>query len=242
MARGRFISKSFSTSKKRGALFAKHGTPCPHCGGSLAEFAQALYLLLVPHADDHGRQDGDPFTVQKVVDPLTPRPEGAFIAALQALGEVGLVRWYTAGKSRQVLSIEAFDEHQGLRYHAVSKFPEFPATSGNARESSETSGALPKVLPEEKRSEVKRREEVRATAPRRARPPANGARPNVKTLAAMVLKEVLPLGLKHADIPEAVKERAAKHLLPYDGRSVASAISSAMTQARKSPSTKGARP
>ena len=51
MARGRMLSKSLSTSTKRARLHRVLGPPCPTCGGSLAEFAQALYPLLVAHAD-----------------------------------------------------------------------------------------------------------------------------------------------------------------------------------------------
>lgn len=238
MARGRLLVKSFSTSKKRGALIAQHGTPCPHCGGSLAEFAQVLYMLILAHADDFGRQEGDVFTVQKLVDPLSPRSEADFNRALQALDAVGLVRWFSGAKGH-VVAIHSFEEHQGnLHKRTTTKFPDPPGSSGDqpevpgyarARNGMEWNGI-----------ESNKRKKERAAAPRRAHPPKT-ERPNVKTLAAMVLREILPLKLRDDDLPEAVKERAAKHHLPYDGRSVTSAINSALTQARKRTSTtKGA--
>jgi len=233
MARGRFVSKSLSTSKKRGALFAKHGVPCPHCGGSLAEFAQGLYLLAMAHADDFGRQDGDLFTLKLVVDPLSRRPDGAFIQALQALDQVGLVQWFS-GPRGPIVQVVGFDEHQwGLHKRTKSKFPEFPGTSTEPPEVPAASAPPLEIPSEEKRREVKRREEERGAAARPARPSSNGQKPNVPQLAAMVLKEILPLGLKPDDLPEAVKERAAKLKLPYDGRSVHTAIASALGQGRK---------
>lgn len=82
MTRGRMISKSVSTSRKLAALTGE--------AGSLGEFAQMLYLLLVPHFDDFGRLDGEPFTVKHLALPISPRPEGDFGAALQGIARVDL--------------------------------------------------------------------------------------------------------------------------------------------------------
>jgi hypothetical protein len=233
MARGRMVSKSLSTSKKRGALIAKHGAPCPTCGGSLAEFAQGLYMLLLAHADDYGRQDGDPFTVKLVVEPLSSRSEGDFIRALQALDEVQLVQWYPGSKG-PALSVVAFDDHQwGLSKRTSSKFPEPPGISreplaipGSSREPLE-------IPPELNGTKGKGTKEVRTHASRRASPSNRRARPNVQQLAAMVLKEILPLRLGDSEMVEASKERAAKLHLAYDGGSITRAIASATTQLRK---------
>jgi len=52
-------------------------------------------------------------------------------------------------------------------------------------------------------------------------------------LAALVLREILPLGLPGPDVPEAAKELAARRHLPYDSRSITNAIASAQAQAKK---------
>lgn len=59
-------------------------------------------------------------------------------------------------------------------------------------------------------------------------------KPRVKVLAALVLREVLPLGLKdEGDIIEAAKQSAAKRRMKYTGRTIAAAVASARAQAAK---------
>src|SRR5580765_5475447 len=99
MARGRMISKSLSASEK----FAKLVAEIP----DLAEFAQSLYPLLVVHADDFGRQQGDVFTVHHAVHPTSPRSATDFALALAALREVKLIQWYV---------------HEGREYIAIVDF------------------------------------------------------------------------------------------------------------------------
>src|SRR5262245_34894028 len=103
MPRGRMISRSLSTSQKRAAL---HGV-VPR----LAEFAQALYPLLVVHADDFGRLQGDLFTVKNVVDPSSPRKLSEFETALQALAQVELIAWYEV-EGRKFIQVNNFEQHQ----------------------------------------------------------------------------------------------------------------------------------
>jgi len=226
VARGRMVSKSLSTSKRRGRLLASCGAPCPTCGGSLAEFAEVLYLLLVAHADDFGRQEGDVFTIKHAVDPLTSRSVGDFTKALAALAEVGLIQWFSSNGSRAtpVVSIADFEAHQvGLHHRTTSKFPEPP----------EDSGKFPDFPLEEKRREQNRTEEKKyAAAPRTSS--AKKARPKVSLLAGMVLREgLLHLTTNQDELAEVVKTRAAQLGLPYDGRSVTSAIASATAQLKK---------
>jgi hypothetical protein len=111
------VSKSLSTSEKRAAL---HKT-----AGKLAEFCQALYPLLIAHADDWGRLPGDEFTVKHLIDPSSPRKLPDFVAALHLLHEVGLIDWYhTDGK--KVIEICQFSEHQDLKGHTASRTPKLP--------------------------------------------------------------------------------------------------------------------
>jgi len=220
------VSKSFSTSERRGTLVERHGARCTTCGGSLAEFAQSLYMLLIAHADDFGREEGDVFTVQVKVDPLSKRTTAEFTRALAALEEVGLVQWFTGDgmKPRRVLAIVDFDDHQsGLHKRSTSKFPEPPGSPGK----------FPGVPSQTNLTEQNRTKDKNAAAPL-ARPRTPKARPNVKQLAAVVLREVLPLRLTDpGDVVEAAKEHAAKLRLPYDGVSITKAIASATAQARR---------
>jgi hypothetical protein len=116
MARGRLISKSLSTSAK----FAQLQTVAP----KLAEFCQSLYMLLVAHADDYGRQAGDVFTIKHVVCPASPRSMRDVEAALYALHQVGMIVWYE-DEGRKCVQVNDFDTHQpGLSRRTKSKFTE----------------------------------------------------------------------------------------------------------------------
>src|SRR5574338_805111 len=103
MARGRMISKSLSTSQRYASLH-QHA-------GKLAEFSQTLYVLLVTHADDYGRLDGDVFTVKHQVFPISPRKLRDFEQALYALHQARLIRWYVIA-DKWYIQISEFDAHQ----------------------------------------------------------------------------------------------------------------------------------
>lgn len=119
MARGRMISKTLGTASKRFAELGK-------CAGKLGDFAQVLYVLLIVSADDFGRLDGDPWTVQHAIWSTSPRTLDEFCHALDMLERVGLIRrWNIPGGT--VIQIERWDEHQtGLRKRTASKFPDPP--------------------------------------------------------------------------------------------------------------------
>jgi hypothetical protein len=168
MARGRFLSKSLSTSQKFGGLV----TRAPH----LFEFLQALYPLLVMHADDYGRLQGDVYTVKQVCYPCSPRSLEEFAAALQILDAVQLIVWYAAGGKRYVQIVD-FDAHQvGLHKRTA---PRIPAPNGLAPDAAccqilpGHSGKYPDIpgnsgLREEKRREEKIREDEERAPPARA--------------------------------------------------------------------------
>ena len=158
MARGRMISKSLSTSRK----FAAAGR------SSSGEFAQLLYLMLVPHCDDFGRQEGDPFTVKHKVLPTSERSEIEFGGALSVLRDVGLIKWYESNAS-QIIEIIRFDDHQGgLHKRTSSRFPDIPGSSGNSSESPGNSGKVPDIPKSTGTTELNRTEEKR-TEPKRER-------------------------------------------------------------------------
>lgn len=124
------VSKTLSTSRK----FAKLSS----------EFSQVLYVLIVAHADDFGRQSGDAFTVKHQVFPVSPRTEAEFESAILDLVRCGLIERYDGGNGEPVLQVVSFESHQvGLHKRSSSRFPEPPGTSGK----------FPEIPSEEKRRE-----------------------------------------------------------------------------------------
>lgn len=120
------ISKSLSTSEKFSALSA--------ADSDLAEFCQILYLMLIPHSDDFGRLQGDPFTIKHQCLPASPRPIDDFKKALTLLHNEELVIWYQVS-GKQYVQITNFDPHQiGLHKRTSSNFPEFPGKYRKRRE------------------------------------------------------------------------------------------------------------
>ena len=144
MARGRLLCRTLSTSQRRARLHEE----IP----GLAEFAQALFDLLVAHSDDFGRLQGDAFTVKHAIEPTTPRSLDDFGTVLQALNAVGMIQWYDV-QGRKFIQIKDFDDYQtGLHKRTKSKFPEAPASSRK----------LPLKRTEGKRTELKGREQSSA--------------------------------------------------------------------------------
>jgi hypothetical protein len=141
------ISKSLSTSEKFAALVTG--------AGPLAEFCQTLFPLLVPHSDDFGRLQGDPFTVKHVCHPSSPRSLTEFADALRYLHSVDLIIWYTV-EGKRYIQIQQFDPHQqGLHKRTRSNFPLVPGNSGKFPEIPGNSGPREENGREEKRTEEK---------------------------------------------------------------------------------------
>jgi hypothetical protein len=112
------ISRNLGSSRKFHAVNAK-------CG-KLGDFAQAVFPLIVVNADDFGRLEGDAFTVQHKVFPVSPHPEEDFERVLQAMNEVGLIRFYHVDMDRY-LEIVKFDREQpGLHRRTKSDYPDPP--------------------------------------------------------------------------------------------------------------------
>ena len=149
MARGRMLSKSLSTSEKFASLVQS--------AGPLAEFCHALYPLLLPHTDDFGRLQGDPFTVKHQCYPASARTLGEFEEALRLLHEAELIIWYqVAGK--KYVQITKFEPHQtGLHKRTRSQFPRVPGISGNDAEIPRQLKGTKENLTEENRREEKQR-------------------------------------------------------------------------------------
>lgn len=152
MARGRMIAKTLSTSERWARLH--------DVAGKLAEFCQSLYPLLIAHADDSGRQQGDAFTVKHAVHPTSPRGLADFERGLSALAAVNLIAWYEVD-GRKYIEIQDFALHQpGLKNRGNSKIPAMPDDAVGCREM-----PLEGKGTEEKRTEEKGREGNGADAP-----------------------------------------------------------------------------
>jgi len=143
MAKGRFLSKSISVSKK-------FNEALPGISGKLREFPGMLWMVMNAHADDFGRLSGDIFTVRTECLPASARSPVEFSEALRCLDAVGLIQWYEVSGCKYV-QIVGFENHQtGLHKRTKSRFPEPPF-----RELPGTSGKFREIPSEEKRTEEK---------------------------------------------------------------------------------------
>lgn len=98
----------------------------------LGDFAQALFPLIVVHADDFGRLDGDAFTIKHMVFPASPHSEADFETALQAMHEVGLIRLCEVEGERYVQVVNFDREQPGLNKRTSSAYPDPPGILGNS--------------------------------------------------------------------------------------------------------------
>lgn len=175
MAQRRLINRSLGSSRKFMALSNAAGGPTLPPSKRLGDFAQALYSLLIPNADDHGRMSGYAVSVKLSVFPSSPHPVEHFEMALAAMNRVGLItRYEVAGED--YLEINNFRREQpGIKWVAKSSCPA-PSENGTKTPKSEVSKnqqlagtrrELPVTGDDEKRREeiLKRREEKRSEDP-----------------------------------------------------------------------------
>lgn len=210
------ISKSLSTSEKFASLTG--------AAGVLAEFCQTLYPLMVTHADDFGRMQGDTFTVKHMCFPSSPRTVDEFSTALAYLASVGMItRYEVAGK--RFVQIVNFDPHQlGLHKRTKSAFPEIPGDSGK----------FPEIPAQENLTERNRTEpKERAAASPRPRPVEN-PKENIRVITRIVHAALDDGWTNFTDIKEDVKTRCASAHIAYDADVVGKAIESALSQRRVS--------
>lgn len=219
MATARLISKSLSTSERRARLHEE--------AGPLAEFCQALYPLLVAHADDHGRLEGSVFHVKHAIEPTSPRTAMEFKAALLALQIVGLVDWYVVD-SKYYLQVVEFKRHQpGLKQDRPSRLPGpelahrmTPADSVERRETPRDAART-----EENLSELKVTEPKKYSGADAPRTPDENFR-----IITKIAHEVMDLGTPKDCWPEDVKGLCGRRKIEYDSIVVQKAIESAMHQ------------
>jgi hypothetical protein len=218
------ISKSLSTSEKFASLTT--------IAGELAEFCQVLYPLIVSHADDFGRLQGDAFTVKHMCFPTSPRSKDQFAQGLSYLQDVTLIQWYQVEDKKyvQVLNFEA--HQQGLHKRTESVFPEFPGSSGKFRVARARGTELKGT--ELKRRELKGTKDKNSGVP----PPSLAAFPrnpseNVKIITKIaheVLKSINGHAYLGSDVVEDIKTLCAKRKIAYDAEVVRKALDSAEVQ------------
>lgn len=137
MAEKRMISRSISISKKFNMELNDH-------------FSRLLYVLLIPHSDDFGRLNGDPFKIKGLILPMMEDIKFSDVdAALKNLHNAELIVWYEAD-GEKFIQIVNFDAHQqGLHKRTRSKFPDPPGISRK----------FPEIPSELKGTELNRTEE-----------------------------------------------------------------------------------
>lgn len=129
MARGRMISKTLGSSRRFQMVDGASSS------SDQGLFAQLLFVLIVSHADDFGRLEGDAFTIKHRVFPVSTRPEADFASALQALHKAGLIVWYQVQEKQIVEVVNFFDHQQGLHKRTKSAFPDPPTKRRRASRS-----------------------------------------------------------------------------------------------------------
>lgn len=217
MARGRMISKSLSTSKKYAALYGQpHGLQ-----------AQAIYPLLVAHADDFGRLEGDAFTVKNSVVPASNWSETEILTVLGLLNAAQLIVWYEVERA-MYLQIVDFERHQGgLHKRTASRFPRVPGNSRKVR-------GVPSQL---NRTELKGTEGKGSTSSPLRGPSIvllDAPEDNIGVITRVAHEAIDQLGPDSIELDEVVKSLCAKRKIAYDSTSVGKAIDSARAQ-RKVP-------
>lgn len=215
MAIARLLAKSLSTSERRARLHQE--------AGPLAEFCQALYPLIVAHADDWGRLDGSVFHVKHAIDPTSPRSVEEFTTALAALDRVRLIEWYVVD-SKPYVQVVDFKRHQpGLkqRHSSLPAFSELarrvvPGDAVECRGSPCDSNVL----------DLKRTEPIKNSGASAPRSPAE----NVSVITKIAHDVLDQLGPANPDLDESLKSRCAQLKIAYDGTTVRKALESALVQ------------
>jgi hypothetical protein len=114
MARRRMIEVSIAHDKKF---------------NSMSEFAQLLYLKVLPHTDDFGRFEGDPEVVKARVDPFSKHKAGDFETAMAEIATAGLWTWFQTPDGRRVVQYNtaAFERINAflIKKRGQEEFPEY---------------------------------------------------------------------------------------------------------------------
>lgn len=147
MARKRMIDPSFWTDEKLGE----------HC--NMVE--RLLFMGLISNADDEGRGRANPKLLMSSIFPYDDIRISDFKSSLAKLAGLGLIRLYQV-EGQQYFEVVNFAKHQTINKPTPSAFP--PATVGLPEDYGSATVALPPKRKEEKRKEVKGKEEKETRA------------------------------------------------------------------------------
>jgi hypothetical protein len=96
---------------------------------SLSDFAQLLFLKILPHTDDYGRFEGDPDIVKARVDPLSKKNRSRYEQAMHEISRSGLWAWYRTDTGRLVVQYKpaSFQRINAflIKNRGNEEFPEF---------------------------------------------------------------------------------------------------------------------
>lgn len=184
---------------------------------SMSEWAQLLFDRIVIWSDDYGRIEGDPRVLKGTAKPLSERTPADFAEAVAEMVKVGAIAAYVAG-GRVLLHVVRNDEHQRVSKKTPSRYQDpadFVAIDAAAYLSAvvngvprEISGNLGKSEPrEEKRREVKGREENTPCSP----PQAGGAEP---TGAEAAGERNEPVAAGEETEPKRTRKKTASQISP----------------------------
>ena len=99
---------------------------------SLSEFAQLLYLKILPHTDDYGRMEGDPATVKVIADGFSKRKTADYEAAMAEISKAGLWMWYETDRGKKVVQFneDAFNRINAfmVKKRGQPEYPEYAAS------------------------------------------------------------------------------------------------------------------
>lgn len=143
LSEGRMIRRDAANSKRLAALSPN---------------ALALFLMMIPHFNPHGKMNGDPMYIKAEVVPLIPWFTLPVIqAALAEIDAKTNVKWFEHG-GRWYLHSLSWPEHQKLREDRLGAdhLPSYPSTPGLLQDKSRTT---PGGVPQEVEVEVQGKEE-----------------------------------------------------------------------------------
>ncbi len=124
---------------------------------SLSPMALALFLMMIPHFNPHGKMNGDPMYIKSVVVPLIPWFTLPVIQ--EALAEIDTktnVKWFEHG-GRWYLHSLSWLEHQKLREDRLGA-DHLPSYSSTPRLLREESGSAPGIVPPKGKGKEKGKE------------------------------------------------------------------------------------
>lgn len=127
MARGRMLLKTLSKGRRINGLVNTH------------VMSYVLWSYMLPHLDDWGRMEADPYDIQSVCVPQVRYFNGKqglqrIDECLRRIADANLILPYEVEGRRYLQWFDFEEQQEGLHRRTKPKIPEPPGNSGNARE------------------------------------------------------------------------------------------------------------